>query len=177
LGILVLKERMAKLQAWAVGLAAGAIALQLLLLGQLPWIALLLALTFGTYGLLRKQVPLDGLSGLFVETLLLLPVGLLALAWLVGSGGSHFLDNAWQSSLLVASGVVTALPLMLFAGATRRLRLATVGFLMYINPTMQFLTALLIFGETLTGVQVASFGLIWIALALYSWSAWQQRNR
>lgn len=177
LGILVLKERMAKLQAWAVGLAGGAIALQLVLLGQLPWIALLLALTFGTYGLLRKQVPLDGLSGLFVETLLLLPVGLIALAWLVGSGGSHFLDNAWQSSLLVASGVVTALPLILFAGATRRLRLATVGFLMYINPTMQFLTALLIFGETLTGVQLVSFGLIWIALALYSWSAWQQRNR
>ena len=176
LGIWVLKERMAGLQRWAVALAGGAIAVQLVLLGQLPWIALSLALTFGTYGLLRKQVPLDGLSGLFVETLLLLPVGLLSLAWLIGSGNSHFLDNAWLSSLLVASGALTAVPLMLFAGATRRLRLATVGFLMYINPTMQFLTALLIFGEPLTSVQLASFVLIWVALGLYSWSAWQQHR-
>lgn len=177
LGILVLKERMARLQVWALGLAGGAIALQLLLLGQLPWIALLLALSFGTYGLLRKQVPLDGLSGLFVETLLLMPLGLMALAWLLGSGGSHFLDDAWQSSLLVFCGAITALPLMLFAGATRRLKLSTVGFLMYINPTMQFLTAWLIFGETLTRAQLLSFGLIWAALALYSWSAWRQRSK
>lgn len=176
LGILVLKERMARLQVWAVAVAAGAIAIQVLLLGSAPWIALLLALTFGTYGLLRKQVPLDGLSGLFVETLLLLPAGLIALAWLVGSGGSHFLDSAWQSSLLVASGAITALPLMLFAGATRRLRLATVGFLLYINPTMQFFTAWLIFGEPLSRAQLATFGMIWTALALYSWSAWQQRK-
>lgn len=177
LGILVLKERMAALQRWAVGLAGFAIAIQFMLIGQLPWIALLLALTFGTYGLLRKQIALDGLSGLFVETLLLLPLGLLALAWLLITDNSHFLDDGMQSALLMASGVVTALPLMAFAGAARRLRLATVGFLMYINPTMQFLTALVIFEEPLSPVQLISFVMIWAALALYSWSAWRTHRR
>lgn len=177
LGILVLKERMAALQRWAVGLAGIAIAIQFMLIGQLPWIALLLALTFGTYGLLRKQIALDGLSGLFVETLLLLPLGLLALAWLLITGNSHFLDEGMQSALLMASGVVTALPLMAFAGAARRLRLGTVGFLMYINPTMQFLTALIIFREPLSSVQMVSFAMIWVALALYSWSAWRTHRR
>lgn len=177
LGILVLKERMAVLQGWAVGLAGLAIAIQFMLIGQLPWIALLLALTFGTYGLLRKQITLDGLSGLFVETLMLLPLGLLALAWLLITDNSHFLDDGMQSALLIASGVVTALPLMAFAGAARRLRLATVGFLMYINPTMQFLTALVIFKEPLSPVQLISFVMIWAALALYSWSSWRTHRR
>lgn len=175
LGMLVLRERMARLQAAAVGLAGVAIVMQLLLLGEVPWVTLLLALSFGTYGLLRKQVTLDGLSGLFVETLLLFPLGALALAWLYFNGESHFLDQGWQSLLFMSTGVVTAIPLMLFAGATRRLRLATVGFLMYINPTMQFLIALLVFREPLSSAQLASFMLIWVGLLLYSWSAWQSR--
>ncbi len=178
LGMLVLKERMEKLQGVAIGLATVAIAIQLILLGELPWITLTLAVSFGTYGLLRKQVPLDGLSGLFVETLLLLPLGLLAITWLSTVGGSHFLagDNR-ATLLLIASGVITALPLMAFAGATRRLRLATVGFLMYINPTLQFFIALLVFREPLAPTQLASFLLIWVGLALYSYSAWQSRPR
>jgi len=98
--------------------------MQLILLGEVPWVALLLALSFGTYGLLRKQVTLDGLSGLFVETLLLFPLGAAALAWLYLSGSSHFLDDGHQSVLLITTGAVTAIPLMLFAGAARRLRLA-----------------------------------------------------
>ncbi|GHA87170.1 EamA family transporter RarD [Modicisalibacter luteus] len=178
LGMVVLKERMEKLQGIAVGLATVAIAIQLVLLGELPWITLTLAISFGTYGLLRKQVPLDGLSGLFVETLLLLPLGLVAITWLTAVGGSHFLaDNSQATLLLIASGVITALPLMAFAGAARRLRLATVGFLMYINPTLQFFIALLVFREPLTPTQLASFILIWIGLALYSYSAWQSRPR
>jgi len=177
LGILVLHERMTVLQGWAVALAGVAIVIQLVLLGELPWIALLLAITFGTYGLIRKQVSLDGLSGLFVETLLLLPLGLLALVWLSYSGNSHFMDDGMQSLLLMASGVLTALPLMAFAGAARRLRLATLGFLMYINPTMQFATALLVFKETLSSVQLLSFVLIWCSLALYSWSSWRSRGQ
>lgn len=176
LGILFLQEKMAVLQRWSVGLAGLAILLQFVFLGQVPWISLLLAVTFGIYGLLRKQMSLDGLSGLFVETLLLLPFGLVALMWLVGTGHSHFLNDAWHSFLLVATGVVTALPLLAFAGAARRLRLATVGFLMYINPTMQFLTALLIFKEPLTAVQTLSFVMIWTALAMYSFSAWRSHS-
>jgi len=177
LGMLVLRETMHRLQAAAVGLATLAILIQLLLLGELPWISLGLAFSFGTYGLLRKQVPLDGLSGLFVETLLLLPLALLTLAWLVQVDLSHFLGETRTTLLLVASGVITALPLLAFAGAARRLRLATLGFLMYINPTIQFGIALLVFGEPLTAVQLATFALIWTALALYTWSAWQGRTR
>lgn len=175
LGMLVLHERMAVLQGWAIALAGLAIGVQLVVLGELPWITLLLALTFGTYGLLRKQVSLDGLSGLFVETLLLLPFALIAFLWLTHSGNSNFSGEASRSALLIASGVVTALPLMLFAGAARRLRLSTLGFLMYVNPTMQFATALLIFDEPLSSVQLATFVLIWIGLAMYSWSAWRNR--
>ncbi|MBD3894251.1 EamA family transporter RarD [Halomonas sp. ML-15] len=177
LGMLVLRERMAPLQGLAVGLACVAIVIQLVGLGELPWITLLLAFSFGTYGLLRKQVPLDGLSGLFVETLLLLPMALLALAWLAHIDATHFLGEARHTWLLVASGVITALPLLAFAGAARRLRLATLGFLMYINPTIQFFIALLVFGEAVGPLQLATFALIWIGLALYSWSAWQGRER
>ncbi|MGM0534959.1 MAG: EamA family transporter RarD [Pseudomonadota bacterium] len=175
LGMLVLRERMARLQGVAVGLAGLAIAIQLVMLGALPWISLALAFSFGTYGLLRKQVPLDGLSGLFVETLLLLPLALMALGWLAQADLSHFLAEGRTTALLVASGVITALPLLAFAGAARRLRLATLGFLMYLNPSIQFVIALLVFNEPLASVQLATFLLIWTGLALYSWSAWQQR--
>lgn len=173
LGMLILRERMARLQGVAVGLAAAGILLQLVLLGTMPWISLILALSFGTYGLLRKQILLDGLSGLFVETLLLLPLALLALAVLAQLQLSHFSQDSRTLLLLIASGVVTAIPLLAFAGAARRLRLATVGFLMYINPSMQFLIAIFVFKEAISPVQLASFALIWLALALYSWSAWQ----
>lgn len=171
LGMIFLRERLNLLQGLAVALSGFAIVLQFAWLGQVPWIALMLALTFGTYGLVRKKVLLDGLSGLFVETLLLLPLGLLAFAWLFAGGTSNFGDSPLQTGLLMVSGIVTAVPLMLFAGATRRLRLATVGFLMYINPTMQFLTAWLVFGESMSSVQLLSFGLIWLALAIYSWAS------
>jgi chloramphenicol-sensitive protein RarD len=177
LGMLVLRESMHRLQAVAVGLATLAILVQLLLLGELPWISLALAFSFGTYGLLRKQVPLDGLSGLFVETLLLVPLALLALLWLSQADLSHFLAGTEVTLLLMASGVITALPLLAFAGAARRLRLATLGFLMYINPSIQFLIALVVFREPLSSVQLATFLLIWAGLALYSWSAWQGRSR
>jgi chloramphenicol-sensitive protein RarD len=173
LGMMVLGERMVRLQAVAVALAGVGILIQLLLVGSVPWISLVLAISFGTYGLFRKQVELDGLSGLFVETLLLLPLGFLALAWLNFLGVSHFILDGRATLLLIASGVVTALPLLAFAGAARRLRLATLGFLMYINPTLQFLLALWVFDESLSGVQLASFIMIWTALALYSWSTWQ----
>lgn len=177
LGIIVLREQMARLQGVAVILAGIGILIQLVLLGSVPWISLVLAFSFGTYGLLRKQVPLDGLSGLFVETLLLLPLALLTLVWLGRQGLSHFIVDYRATALLMASGVITALPLLAFAGAARRLRLATVGFLMYINPTLQFLIALFVFQEPLSRIQLVSFVMIWIALALYSGSAWQESKR
>ena len=177
LGMLVLREVMERLQLVALGLASLAIVIQFAMLGELPWISLLLALSFGSYGLFRKQIPLDGLSGLFVETLLLFPLALLAITWLGWQGESHFLHDTPMSALLIASGVATALPLLAFAGAARRLRLSTLGFLMYINPTIQFLIALFIFGESLGVIQLATFIMIWLGLALYSWSSWQSRPR
>lgn len=176
MGLLILGERISRLQAAAVGLAAVAILYQLFLLGELPWITLVLAFSFGTYGLMRKKVELDGLSGLFVETLLLLPLGLLTLAWLSSQGLSHFSDSTYSALLLASSGAVTAIPLLAFAGAARRLKLSTVGFLMYINPTIQFLIALYIFHEPLSTAKLVSFVMIWGALAIYSWSAWVGRS-
>ncbi|MFV8572069.1 EamA family transporter RarD [Marinobacter sp. SBS5] len=177
MGMLILGERISRLQLVAVVLAAVAIVYQIVLLGVLPWITLALAFSFGTYGLMRKKVDLDGLSGLFVETLLLLPLGLLALAWLSAQGMSHLTDSASSALLLMSSGIVTAIPLLAFAGAARRLRLSTVGFLMYINPTLQFLIAMYVFHEPLGTEKLISFVMIWVALAIYSWSAWNGRAR
>ncbi|MGP9831860.1 EamA family transporter RarD [Marinobacter sp. NSM] len=177
MGLLILGERISRLQVVAVALAAVAILYQFVLLGELPWITLVLAFSFGTYGLLRKKVELDGLSGLFVETLLLLPLGLLTLAWLSSEGLSHFGGTSYSTLLLLSSGAVTAIPLLAFAGAARRLKLSTVGFLMYINPTIQFLIALFVFHEPLSTAKLVSFGMIWVALGIYSWSAWGQRGR
>ncbi|MDN6320364.1 MAG: EamA family transporter RarD [Marinobacter sp.] len=177
LGMLVLKESISRLQIVAVVLATIAILYQLFLLGVVPWITLVLAFSFGTYGLLRKQVALDGLSGLFVETLLLLPVALLTLAALNYAGASHFATDTGTMLLLLSSGIVTAVPLLFFAGAARRLRLSTVGFLMYINPTIQFFIALWVFGEPLSTEKLVSFIMIWVALGLYSWSAWSEHGK
>jgi chloramphenicol-sensitive protein RarD len=102
-------------------------------------------------------------------------VGLLALSWLSVSGESHFAESSTLTLLLMSSGIVTAIPLLFFAGAARRLRLSTVGFLMYINPTLQFCLALLVFDEPLSEQKLLSF-IIWLALGLYSWSAWRGRK-
>lgn len=177
MGLIVLRETITRMQAVAVVIATLAILFQLFLLGFVPWITLVLAFSFGSYGLFRKKVVLDGLSGLFVETLLLLPLGLLALAVLEQGGASHFTDSVGTSLLLMSSGAVTAIPLLFFAGATRRLRLATVGLLMYITPSIQFLLALFVFDEPLSPGKLFSFVMIWVALAIYSGSAWFGRER
>ena len=144
-------------------------------LGSLPWVSLFLAATFGCYGLVRKQVPVDALSGLWVETLAMLPVcGLWAL-WQAQHGHMVFAaHDASTATLLVGAGIITALPLMAFAAATQRLDLATVGMLMYINPTLQFLTAVWLFDEPLQPARLASFGMIWIGLLVFSWSMWEK---
>lgn len=177
LGLVVLRERISRLQMVAVVIALSAILLQLFLLGFVPWITLVLAFSFGIYSLFRKKVVLDGLSGLFVETLLLLPAGLLALAWLGQTGDFHFTGGVGTALLLVSSGAVTTIPLLLFAGSARRLKLATIGLLMYITPSIQFMVAVFVFNEPLTAGKLFSFMLIWVALAIYSSSTWLERAR
>jgi chloramphenicol-sensitive protein RarD len=177
LGMLVLRERLSRWQMLAIGLALAAVMLQLVMLGRLPWISLVLAMTFGTYGLLRKRVALDALSALLVETSLLLPLSLVVLAWLTWHGQSHFGDGAGTTALMIVSGVITTLPLLAFAGAARRLTLSTVGFLMYLNPTLQFLLALWVFGEPISASQSITFVLIWIGLGFYSVDTWRRHRK
>jgi chloramphenicol-sensitive protein RarD len=159
----------------SVGLALAAIGNEVVALGALPWISLLLAGTFGCYGLVRKQVPVDAISGLWLETLAMLPAGLLYALWQAHAGHAVFGGHdAVTLVLLVGAGILTALPLMAFAAAARRLDLATVGMLMYINPTLQFLTAVWVFDEPLQAARVATFSLIWAGLLVFSWSAWRK---
>lgn len=175
LGMLVLKERLNGKETLAIALAVVAVGNELIALGTLPWISLFLAVTFGCYGLLRKQVPVDAISGLWLETLAMLPFCLILSTWL-GSGGDFDFGrfSGSTAALLIGAGVITALPLIAFAAATRRLDLATVGMLMYINPTLQFLTAVLLFDEPLQPARLLSFGLIWLGLLLFSWSMWSK---
>lgn len=175
LGLFVLKEKLNRLEWISVGLAVVAILNEVLALGSLPWISLFLAATFGTYGLVRKQVPVDALSGLWLETLAMLPLCAIYALWQAQSGhlvyGHHDTSTA---ALLIGAGILTALPLMAFAAATQRLDLATLGMLMYINPTMQFLTAVWLFDEAMQSERLISFGLIWLGLLVFSWSTWKK---
>src|SRR5690606_26368318 len=122
--------------------------------------------SFAFYGLCRKTVAVDSMLGLSIETLLLAPLAAGVLFWLYRTNTAH--ASGWLSwTLLALSGVATATPLLFFASAARRLRFVTIGFLQYVGPTIQFLIAVLVFGEAFSGVKVISFGLIWLAIAIY----------
>ncbi|MBL8482058.1 MAG: EamA family transporter RarD, partial [Rhodocyclaceae bacterium] len=178
LGMLVLKERLNGKEWASVGCAVLAVGNEFFVLGSLPWVSLVLGGSFGLYGLVRKQVPVDAVSGLWLETMCLMPLLLAYTLWQGAAGHSVFTGfDALTQLLLVLAGALTALPLMFFAAATQRLNLATVGMLMYINPTLQFLTAVWIFGEPLQSARLITFGLIWAGLLLYSWSGWQKYRR
>lgn len=169
LGRFVLHEQLRRLQWVAIACAALGVALLLLRVGRLPWIALSLAATFGCYGLLRKQSPLGPLVGLGLETLLLFPAAALWLAWrqVSGVGALGRVDPATQGVLLCA-GVVTAVPLLLFAYGARRIRFSTLGLLQYIAPTVQFSLGVWLYHETFSADRAAAFGFIWAGLALYT---------
>jgi chloramphenicol-sensitive protein RarD len=169
LGFLFLKERLRKWQWFSVVLAFTGVAYMTLGVGQFPWIAVFLATAFGLYGLLRKTVAVDSLLGQTVETAFLLPVALGYLGYLALNDSMAFLHvDLGTDVLLMAAGVVTATPLLWFATAARRLRLATLGFLQYIAPTSQLLLGVLVFGEAFTQDHQIAFTLIWAALAVYT---------
>ena len=169
LGVLLLGERLRRMQWLTVLLALAGVGNLVWHHGTLPWIALALAFSFGSYGLVRKQTPTDALSALFVETLLLAPLAVGYLVVLDLNGHGHFLRGpATTDGLLLLAGVLTALPLLLFGGAARRLQLSTLGLLQYTVPTGHFLLAVFVFGELFTTAHAITFGAIWLALALYS---------
>lgn len=168
LGVLFLGERLRLLQWTAIALACAGVLYQIVGLGQLPWVALTVAVTFGCYGLVRKQTDVDAFSGLFVETLLLAPLAVGYLLFLESAGRGSFLHAGIGGDLLlVLAGVLTALPLLLFTAAATRLRLSTLGLLQYTVPSGHFLLAVLAFGETFTAAHAVTFGCIWSALLLY----------
>jgi chloramphenicol-sensitive protein RarD len=170
LGVVVLHERLSRLQRVAVGLAAVAVTVLTLGHGRFPWIALGLAVTFAFYGLVRKTVAADAALGLLWETAILTPLAAGYLVFLAARGAGA-LGHAGPrvGALLVFGGVVTAVPLVLFALGARRLPLSTVGIIQYISPSCQFLLAVLLYREPFTAAHAVTFACIWTALALLAW--------
>jgi chloramphenicol-sensitive protein RarD len=177
LGFLFLRERLTCLQLISLLFACIGVLVLTIHYGRAPWIALVLAFSFGVYGLLRKTAPVDPLTGLAVETLILFPVAIGYLCYLYVSAKGSFPSASLRNDILLPmSGVVTALPLLWFSTAARRLRLATIGFMQYITPTLHFLLAILAFGESFNSVELASFAFIWGGLVLYSYDALHSWN-
>ncbi|MEJ2345776.1 MAG: EamA family transporter RarD [Gammaproteobacteria bacterium] len=169
MGMAFLGERMRPLQYVAVGIATAGVILMIAAYGQVPWVALTLAGAFATYGLIRKQVPVDSATGLQVETLLLAPAALALVGWLaLHHQSAFFRGGPGLDLLLIGSGAVTVVPLVLFATGARRLRLATIGLLQYITPTGHFLTGVFLFGEPFTAADGITFACIWTGLAIYT---------
>ena len=169
LGIVVLGERLRRVQWLAVAVAAASVAHLMAVLGHVPWVALTLAASFGSYGLLRKTAPIDPVGGLFVEAALLTPAALGLLVYLATGGAGAFGSGDLRIDVLLAlAGPVTALPLILFVAGARRIRMATVGLLQYITPTGHFLLAVWVYGEPFSRASLITFVGIWAALALYS---------
>jgi len=178
LGTTVLHERPRPAQWAALSLAASGVLWLTVQGGQLPWIALVLAASFGTYGLLRKIATLGALEGLALETLLLAPLAFIALAWWWAQGTASFPATTWTTDFwLVLLGPVTAVPLLLFAAGARRITLTTLGLLQYLGPTIQFALGVLVFREPFSAMRLIGFGFIWGALVLYSVDGWRVARR
>ena len=169
LGVFVLGERLERTVQVAVGVAAAGVLWLALRSGHVPWIALTLAVSFGLYGLMRKLAPVGAVAGLTIETGILLAPALSYLAWLEWSGQAAFrAGRPVLDLLLLLAGPVTAIPLLLFSGAARRLPLSTLGFLQYLSPTLQLLIAVMVYGERFDVARMVAFGLIWTALGIFA---------
>lgn len=172
-----LQERLQRFQVIACVLAVCAVVWQIFSHHQLPIISLILAFSFGLYGLVRKKQMADPVTGLVLETAILFPVALLYVSYLTTTQTGYFIYGGFDvSSLLIMSGVVTAVPLLAFAAGAKRLSLSTIGFLLYINPTIQFLIAVFMFDEYFDRNSFITFTLIWIALALFTWGSFKQNQ-
>ncbi|MHA7584897.1 EamA family transporter RarD [Vibrio harveyi] len=178
LGMVFLRERLRKLQWFAVVLAACGVLVQLIVFGSVPVVAIALAMSFGFYGLLRKKVSVEAQTGLFIETLVMLPAAAIYLLFIASSPTSNMLDNPMQlNTLLIAAGVITTLPLLCFTGAATRLKLSTLGFFQYIGPSLMFLLAVLIYGEPFTSDKAITFAFIWGALVVFSFDGLRNNRK
>ena len=168
LGCLLLRERLRLLQWLAVLLASIAVSAEIVMIGQVPWVALILAFSFSFYGYIHKIIAVDSISGLFVEALLLLPVALFFLASLYANDTGPLLWSLSDWLLLIAAGPVTIIPLLLFTAATKRITYSAIGFLQYLTPTILFLLATFYYQEPFSLFKLLTFTLIWSALILLS---------
>jgi chloramphenicol-sensitive protein RarD len=169
LGLVVLKEKLRRGQWIAMAVAASGVGWLTWQAGELPWIALILGITFGGYGLLRKTAALAALEGLSLETMILFPLALVYVLWLSWHGQNTFLNTAHDSTrwLLAAAGPITAIPLLLFAAGARKIPMAVLGLIQYLSPTMQALLGVWVFHEAFPTARLAGFLVIWTALILY----------
>lgn len=178
LGMIFLGERLRKLQWFAVGLAAIGVLIQIVAFGSIPVVAIALAFSFGFYGLLRKKVSLEAQTGLFIETLVMLPAAAIYLLFIADSATSDLAANPMSLNLLlIAAGIVTTLPLLCFTGAATRLKLSTLGFFQYIGPSLMFLLAVLIYGEAFTTDKAVTFAFIWGALVIFSFDGLRHNKK
>ena len=178
LGMIFLGERLRKLQWFAVGLAAIGVLIQIVAFGSIPVVAIALAFSFGFYGLLRKKGSLEAQTGLFIETLVMLPAAAIYLLFIADSATSDLAANPMTLNLLlIAAGIVTTLPLLCFTGAATRLKLSTLGFFQYIGPSLMFLLAVLIYGEAFTTDKAITFAFIWGALVIFSFDGLRHNKK
>jgi chloramphenicol-sensitive protein RarD len=169
LGGIFLGERLRRLQLGAVTLAAAGVLYLTISYGSLPWIALTLAFTFGFYGLLKKTAAINSLEGLTLELALLLPVAIAYILYIGAIGAAAFPAVGWTTqALMIGSGVITAIPLLAFAAAARRIRLTTLGLFQYLAPSIQLCLGIFLYHEPFSPQRLIGFSLIWLALALYS---------
>lgn len=178
IGMAFFGEKMRRLQLVAIAMAVLGVAIQIITFGAVPWVALALASSFAIYGAIRKRLPVDSISGLWLETALLAPFMLGYLMFFANSSASDLTANSWHLNLLlVAAGLVTTVPLLCFTAAAQRIRYSTLGFFQYIAPSMMFLLAVLAYGEPLEESKLITFIIIWGALALYTVDSVLQRQR
>jgi chloramphenicol-sensitive protein RarD len=171
LGRLFLGEVLRPLQKVAVGIAIAGVLILLINYGRLPWVALTLALSFSVYGLLRKQVAVDSIPGLFIETIMMLPAAIIYWLWFATASTSFVSNTTYFNILLICAGIVTTAPLLCFTAAARRLRYSTLGFFQYIGPSIMFCLATFMYNEPLTSARLVTFIFVWSALALFTYDS------
>ena len=178
MGVAILGERLRALQWAAMALAAVAVVVLTVDYGRPPWVALVLAFSFGTYGLTKKQADVGAVESLTFETLLILPLALGWIAWLGASGASTFgTGGVGRMLLFAATGIVTAVPLLLFGAAAIRVSMVSLGLLQYLAPTIQFVLGVTVFGEDMTPGRWIGFGLVWVALSVFTVEALNHHRR
>lgn len=173
LGTIIFGEKLRSMQKLAVGIATFAVLVLSIDYGRLPWIALVLAGSFGIYGGLKKQINLPAIPGLLMETILLLPLTLIYLTWLYQQATAVLFSSTTLLTLAIISGPLTALPLLLFGTATTRVPLTWLGIMQYVAPTLQFIIGIWVFNESVSSIKIIGFLLVWSALVVFTIDAWR----